>query len=165
MQPRLMALLVGLAAFATMSAADVIYLHCPTIFTKSVSKIQANYFKNTSVGGGPLPACDGLNVTIDGRPPISQVCERPGLVSFNLSTPVAKTYSIEGVSSMSSPWNGDGTTSNCTVRRSSFNVSITIPDIGLAALPFAAVASMAIAFRYRTLKTRKGREPPKRFKA
>ncbi len=136
-------LLLSLAA--SVVANDVIYLHCPTVFTKSLSTVKANYFKNFTVGGGPLPACNGLNVTIDGQPALNTVCVTNGLMAFNLSTPVAKTYTITALSNPLDPTSpGDGTTAVCTVRRSSFNVSITVPETSILLLPGIAFAAIAI---------------------
>ena len=144
--------LAMLAGFAAIASADVIYLHCPTVFTKSLSTVKANYFKNFTVGGGPLPACNGLNVTIDGQPALNTWCVTNGLMAFNLSTPVAKTYTIEALSNPLDPNSpGDGTTANCTVRRSSFNVSITVPDVAPFLLPVIAVSALFL------LRTRRRR--------
>ena len=139
--------LIALFAAAA-SASDVIYLHCPTVFTKSISTIKANYFKMPAEDAGPLPSCFGLNVTIDGRPPLNDpVCESMGLMSFNLSTPVAKTYTITAVSS--EDLGGDGTTVTCNVRRSSFNVNVTIPDFNPILLPAVAAAGVLLLRRRR----------------
>lgn len=133
------------AAYVGLAAADVIYLHCPTVFTKSVSTIKANYFK----GASPLPACNGLNVSVDGQPALATWCISNGLMGFNLSTPVAKTYNITAVSNSSTliqppEARGDGTTVSCTVRRSSFNVSITVPEFNYAILPVTALAAVLL---------------------
>ncbi|MFH1107192.1 MAG: hypothetical protein V1787_04825 [Candidatus Micrarchaeota archaeon] len=141
------AALAFMLALAASVAADVIYLHCPTVFTKSISTVKANYFKNLTEGGGPLPSCLGLNVSIDGRPALDTECVSPGLMSFNLSTPVAKTYTITGLSNDTPPWNGDGTTATCTVRRSSFNVNVTIPEFDLLLIPLIAGAGVLLIRR------------------
>ena len=139
--------IAALAVLASFVAADVIYLQCPTIFTKSVSNITANYFKNTVPGGQPAPSCVGLNVTIDGADALDTWCVTNGKMGFTLSTPAAKTYTLEGTSTLGPLWGGDGTKVSCTVRRSSFNVSITVPELPLALLPVLALAGVLLLRR------------------
>lgn len=143
MRGRIWLAVLAIISLAAMPAADVIYLHCPTIFTKSISTITANYFK----GNPPSPSCLGLNVTIDAQNAINTSCVSNGLMAFNLSTPVSKTYLINASSSSGAPWNGDGSFVTCTVRRSSFNVNITVPDLPLFLLPALGAASLLLLRR------------------
>jgi len=130
-------------------AADVIYLHCPTIFTKSISNITANYFQDP--GTGPAPACNGLNVTIDGQEAIRIWCVQNGLMKFELSTPEAKTYTLVATSNTDPVFGGDGTQESCTVRRSSFNVNITVPDIPILMIPLILAGGLLFIRRKKSV--------------
>ncbi len=140
---------IAFAMLASLVHADVIYLHCPTIFTKSVSVITANYYKDTVTGpprSQPAPSCVGLNVSIDGQNALTTECITPGVMNFTLSTPTAKTYTITGTSS-AALYGGDDTTVTCSVKRSSFNVAITVPDVSWTLVPLLGLGGILLLRR------------------
>ncbi len=153
---KLLRLAIAFSLLVPFVAADVIYLHCPTLFTKSVSTITANYFK----GNPPVPSCVGLNITVDppGYPPtpnaLTTTCVSNGLMTFNISTPSSKTYNITGYSNPAYPGT-DGTTVSCLVQRKSFNVSITVPEFSWLLLPLFAAGALFLLRKSRK-KRKKG---------